>query len=169
MRKLIIILCVIVVCLSFSLYFWMFHGSLSDNSEEFSRFGDYIGGTIGATMALLSAYLVFITYRQQVDFSKKQMELSRRAQFESNFFQLLQVQRDIAKTLVVKRRDSMRPTRLISHIGEDAFYHVAEDIKQAMLELAYMTEEIDSMNFEKIRRKIEGTEKPFKPGMLLDY
>ena len=155
MRKLLIVLCVIVVCLSLSLYFGMFHGSLSDSSEEFSRFGDYVGGTIGATMALLSAYLVFITYRQQVDFSKEQMELSRRAQFENIFFQLLQVQRDIAKTLVVKRRDTMRPTRLFSHIGEDALYHVADDIKQAMLELAYMTEEIDSMNFEQLRRKID--------------
>ncbi len=86
MRKLLIVLCVIVVCLSLSLYFGMFHGSLSDSSEEFSRFGDYVGGTIGATMALLSAYLVFITYRQQVDFSKEQMELSRRAQFENIFF-----------------------------------------------------------------------------------
>lgn len=155
MRKLIIIFCIIVVCLSLSIYFWMFHGCLSDSSEEFSRFGDYIGGTIGATMALLSAYLVFITYRQQVDFSKEQMELTRRAQFESNFFQLLQVQRDIAKTLAVKRRDTMRPTRLFSHIGEEAFYHVAEDIKQSMLELAYMTEEIDSIDFEQLRRKID--------------
>lgn len=155
MRKLLIVLCVIVVCLSLSLYFGMFHGSLSDSSEEFSRFGDYVGGTIGATMALLSAYLVFITYRQQVEFSKEQMELSRRTQFENNFFQLLQVQRDIAKTLVVKRRDTMRPTRSFSHIGEDALYHVAEDIKQAMLELTYMTEEIDSMNFEQLRRKID--------------
>ena len=49
----------------------------------------------------------------------------------------------------------MRPTRSFSHIGEDALYHVAEDIKQAMLELAYMTEEIDSMNFEQLRRKID--------------
>ena len=44
MRKLLIVLCVIVVCLSLSLYFGMFHGSLSDSSEEFSRFGDYVGG-----------------------------------------------------------------------------------------------------------------------------
>lgn len=49
----------------------------------------------------------------------------------------------------------MRPTRSFSHIGEDALYHVAEDIKQAMLELAYMTKEIDSMNFEQLRRKID--------------
>lgn len=155
-RKLIIFICIIIVSLSLSLYFWMFHGSLSCDSEEFSRFGDYIGGTIGATMALLSAYLVFITYRQQVDFSKNQMIMSRRYQFENNFFQLLQVQRDIAKTLVIKRRDAMKPTRTISHIGEDAFYHAAEDIKQAMLELTYMTEDIERMSFDQLRRKLDG-------------
>ena len=111
--------------------------------------------TIKGLFCIAQLYLVFITYRQQVDFSKNQMELSHRTQFESNFFQFLQVQRDIAKTLVVKRRDTMRPTRLFSHIGEDAFYHVAEDIKQAMLELTYMTDEIESMNFEQLRRKLD--------------
>lgn len=150
-----IFICIIFVGLSFSIYFFMFHGSLSDSTEEFSRFGEYIGGTIGATMALLSAYLVYKTYRQQVNFSKEQMALSCRAQFENIFFQLLQVQRDIAKSIVIKRRDTMRPTRFFSYIGEDAFFHAAEDLKQAMLELAYMTEEINNMNFEQLRRKLD--------------
>lgn len=49
----------------------------------------------------------------------------------------------------------MKPTRTSSYIGDDAFYHAAEDIKLAMLELTYMVGKIETMGFEQLRGKID--------------
>lgn len=65
--------------------------SFNDTGE----IGDTIGGTTAPIIGLLSIILLIYTLLEQVNFNKKQKEISTDEQFKSTFFNLLQVQRDI--------------------------------------------------------------------------
>lgn len=62
---------------------------------ETGQIGDTIGGTTAPIIGLLSVLLLFYTLWEQIEFNKKQKEISIDEQFKSTFFNLLQTQRDI--------------------------------------------------------------------------
>lgn len=136
-------------------YFHIFNGAFSCESEEFAIFGDYVGGTIGAVMALISIFLLYFTYKQQVDSSLEQSNLSRKTQFETNLFQLLSIQRDIRNEVLVTYRDSMDSTREKNIKGFDAITKVVGDLKLHMLDLEYEGVSLSTLSFKELKAKID--------------
>ncbi len=63
------------------------------------QIGDTIGGITAPIIGILSILLLYFTLKAQMDFDKKQTELSSDEQFKSTFFNLLQVQRDIIEKI----------------------------------------------------------------------
>ena len=149
-----LVLCLLISAAALIVYFCVFNGPLSDTANDYGLFGDYIGGVIGAIAALASAYLVFITYRHQQDTSYEQARLSRKSQFESDFFQLLNTQRDIVRNLSVVQRDPMDSKKEIRYSGLSAISKAAEDIKTSMLQLEEDTARLRQMSFETIREEV---------------
>lgn len=100
MKKLIqvgvVFIVVLVLGVTIGMYVLQFHkGGLSKSTSDWGNFGGYINGVIGTSFGALSVILIYLTYSNQVKFSTLQ-------QFESTFFNLLQVQREILKSLHTK-------------------------------------------------------------------
>lgn len=88
-----LIIALLLIVLPLYLYIVRFSEyGLSYDSTDFGVFGDYVGGVVGTIVAIYGAVYIYKTYRQQEILSTIQ-------QFENNFFQLLNQQRDIIKTL----------------------------------------------------------------------
>lgn len=150
------VLCVILILgVILFVYFRIFHYGFSTRPEDYSHFGDYVGGSIGAIMALVSAILIYLTYRQQIVFSREQMALSRKSQFENNLFSLLATQREIVSMLSFDHRDPMNPSKTKLHVGTEAIRRASDDIKNAMLEFGFDTDETNKMSFPDLRVKID--------------
>ena len=91
--SILLIIALLLIALPLYLYINRFSEfGLSYDSTDFGVFGDYVGGVIGTIVAIYGAVFIYKTYRQQENLSTIQ-------QFENNFFQLLNQQRDIIKTL----------------------------------------------------------------------
>lgn len=56
---------VIVYCITLSA------SSFAESSGDFGIFGDYIGGTVGTIVGIISIYLLYKTYTSQVLFGKR--------------------------------------------------------------------------------------------------
>lgn len=151
------IICIIIffVIVALLIYFCHFHNGLSENAEDYSYFGDYIGGTIGAIMAFVSALLIYMTYLKQVKFSEEQTYLARKSQFENNLFNMLSTQREIASQLSFKCRDPMDPANTRLYVGAEAINHTANIIKDVMLELGFDPQETNKALFADLRVKID--------------
>lgn len=67
-------------------------GEISDDSENWSDLGGYIGGMLGTILSFFSVILIYATYKNQVSNSLLQ-------QFETTFFNLLNNQREILNSL----------------------------------------------------------------------
>lgn len=61
--------------------------------------GDTIGGITSPIVGIVSIVLLAYTLIEQLNFNKKQVQLQRQEQFKVTFFQLLQEQREITKSL----------------------------------------------------------------------
>lgn len=60
-----------------ALYFWQFHGALSTNTEDWNRFGGFVGGTLGPFFGALTIAAVLagvLLQREQVDLAAEQAE-----------------------------------------------------------------------------------------------
>lgn len=89
----IVIICVAFCLFTFYIYFAWFHNNgISKKTTDWGTFGDYISGIIGTIISLFSVFLIYLTYTNQV-------ENSRLQQFETTFFNLLQNQREILKSI----------------------------------------------------------------------
>ena len=78
---------------TFYKYYTAFHDNgISKDTADWGTFGDYIGGIIGTILSFFSIVLIYATYKNQV-------ENSRLQQFETTFFNLLQNQREILKSI----------------------------------------------------------------------
>ncbi|HET6225267.1 MAG TPA: putative phage abortive infection protein [Bacteroidia bacterium] len=88
-----VVICCILSGVSIYLYCSKFRkDELSDSTSDWGTFGDYIGGVLGTILSFFSVILIYATYKNQVVFSSLQ-------QFETTFFNLLQNQREILKSL----------------------------------------------------------------------
>jgi len=67
-----------------SIYFYKFHNSLSDQQNDWSAFGCYVGGLLSPIFSLLALYGIFYSTEITKDQFRKQTE-------DSNFFSLLNI------------------------------------------------------------------------------
>lgn len=89
----IVILCCMICFLAIKYYFMQFgEFGFSTKTANWGIFGDYIGGIIGTILSFFSIILIYATYKNQVSSSILQ-------QFETTFFNLLNNQREILKSL----------------------------------------------------------------------
>lgn len=74
-------------------YWYNFHTSeLSKDGAKWGTFGDYVGGVLGTLFNILGVILIFLTFKRQEDYSHIE-------RFETTFFNLLDNQREIVKSL----------------------------------------------------------------------
>lgn len=89
----VVLICCIICFISVKYYYDEFSkNGISDKTGDWGVFGDYIGGVLGTILSFFSVILIYATYKNQVIFSTLQ-------QFETTFFNLLQNQREIIKSL----------------------------------------------------------------------
>lgn len=101
-------LTVSVICAGFLfLYFYQFGGRLSASTQVWGEFGEYVGGVIGPLLSFAAFLALLLTIRlqiQQINSSESQFyktskaldeqsDFLARQQFDSNFFQLLDLQK----------------------------------------------------------------------------
>lgn len=68
-------------------YFFKFHGSLSSSSEEFSRFGGYIGGSLTPILSFSTIVTLIITVFLQIistEISNKNLEIAFKSIVDQN-------------------------------------------------------------------------------------
>jgi hypothetical protein len=84
----------IIVCLiPVYLYYHTFgNNGISEKVSNWASFADYFGGVTGTILTFFSIILIYATYKNQVKTSTLQ-------QFETTFFNLLQNQREILKSM----------------------------------------------------------------------
>ena len=111
----------------------------AESSMDFGIFGDYIGGTVGTIVGIISIYLLYKTYTSQVLFARNQAIVEKRQQFESTFFNLLKQQQSLREQLECK-------------IGEEHFQsfsylkRMREELSDALACLNYRIEEVNVEN-----------------------
>lgn len=71
----------------------------AESSGDFGIFGDYIGGTVGTVVGIISVFLLYETYTSQVRFARKQDAVAKLQQFETTFFNLLEQQQMLSEQL----------------------------------------------------------------------
>jgi hypothetical protein len=68
------------------------HLQISNSTSDWGTFGDYIAGIVGTIFSFASLVLIFLTF-------KRQQETSVLQQFETTFFNLLNTQREMMKSV----------------------------------------------------------------------
>lgn len=71
-KRVVAVICSIVFVV-FGFYFFNFRNGLSDKSEVWGTFGDYLGGILNPIIAVFAFYLIAKTYELQ----KKELEATR--------------------------------------------------------------------------------------------
>lgn len=100
--KVLIISSSIIAGLTLILYFIKFHEGLSSNVDHWGGFGSYIGGTIGVIFAFASVIFLYETLKSQRQSSDEQAKNFIIQNFESAFFQMLTIQRDLLNNIKVE-------------------------------------------------------------------
>lgn len=122
-----IIIFLIVLYFSYN-YFNGIFNSLYNNSkttechEIYGYFGSYVGGVLGTIIGFVTLFFVYITYTSQRKELKLQRELIAQQQFESTFFNMLNVHREL--------KNSLRIIRNPSKIGIEVFNSIKSDYEQ---------------------------------------
>lgn len=111
----------------------------AESSEDFGIFGDYIGGTVGTVVGIISVFLLYETYTSQVRFARKQDAVAKFQQFETTFFNLLEQQQMLREQLGVVIGDN-------EFQGLSYLKRLREDLSDALSYLNYMTDEITADN-----------------------
>ncbi len=91
--KVLITIAIILCGSAVLIYYKTFHQfGISKTTSDWSNFGNYVTGAVGSVLSFFSIFLIYLTYRNQVKNSILQ-------QFETTFFNLLQNQREIVKSI----------------------------------------------------------------------
>ncbi len=115
---------------------WLYYNTfksfkgLAFDTDTWGTFGDYIGGILGTILSLMTVVLIYLTYKNQVSTTLLQ-------QFETTFFNLLQNQREILKSLsgtFITHGNSLNNYSKESHLkyGEAYIYAMANQMAQIM-------------------------------------
>jgi uncharacterized membrane protein len=161
LNKLIIIALAAIV-LTFGLYFFNFHGAMSDTPGDWGTFGDFVGGVLNPIFGFLSFTAVLITIilqnkemnltRQELELTRKEMERSAstqeraesalrlqadtqiKQQFEGTFFSLLnEHNRSLQEVTSQGPQLKSRFTRLEEAFGNA--FHLCHSLTESKLQL----------------------------------
>ncbi len=73
-------------------------------TDKLGHFGDFIGGFLGTFLTIIATVYVFKTYQSQKSELEEQRKLIQQQQFESTFFNMLNVHRELKNNLFVQER-----------------------------------------------------------------
>lgn len=107
----------------------------AESSGDFGVFGDYIGGTVGTVVGIISIFLLYETYTSQVKFARKQDAAAKFQQFETTFFNLLEQQQMLREQLGGVIGDN-------NFQGLSYLKRLREDLSDALSCLNYRMDEI---------------------------
>lgn len=118
-------------------------GSGVRKSEEFSRFGDFIGGFLGTVIGLVSVIYIYKAFQSQREELVLQKENAYKERFESRFFEMLRSNRQIVTDMSHTTPDlpkGMREDTTAVHQGnvvngQKVFLKVHEQIHDAHNEI----------------------------------
>ncbi|MBF2709466.1 hypothetical protein [Flavobacterium soyangense] len=74
--------------------------------EIYGNFGSYLGGVLGTIIGFVTLILVYKTYSSQRKELKIQKELITQQQFESTFFNMLNVHRELKNGLKLNKENN---------------------------------------------------------------
>ena len=121
----------VIVCLAFyffNLFNFLFSNSQTSECHEiYGYFGSYVGGVLGTIIGFVTLFFVYITYTSQRKELKLQSELIAQQQFESTFFNMLNVHRELKKDL--KYSKSYYGTNPFERFGLDVIKYVNDKYK----------------------------------------
>jgi uncharacterized membrane protein len=125
------ILFTLIVSISFVLFVLKFSGS--DISERLGDWSDY-SACITALFAYVSLIFIYIAYKNQVIANKSQASANYKLQFDSTFFNMLQIQREIlgslAKGHFINRKASIIGSYSSDYSGELKYDDALKKIKK---------------------------------------
>ncbi|MFI5219862.1 MAG: hypothetical protein ACHQNT_10270 [Bacteroidia bacterium] len=88
-----------VALISIGCYIYQFHQfNFSDTTNSWGNFGSYIGGVLGTLLSFVSILLILYSIREQKESSYKQ-------QFESSFFNLVELHKNTIHNIEEKKGD----------------------------------------------------------------
>jgi len=118
---------IIIIIITFGIYFYQFNGVLSNNQQIWGVFGDYVGGILNPIFGLAAFLALLFTIiiqsrslgiaREELEYSKNELELSRKElknsadalrsqnetlkkqNFEHSLFQLLRFHNELVNSL----------------------------------------------------------------------
>ena len=102
-KQIILFLAIASVIVYLIFYFFNLFNILFSNSqtsechEIYGSFGSYVGGIVGTIIGAITLILVYKTYTSQKQELKLQKQLIAQQQFESTFFNMLNVHRELKK------------------------------------------------------------------------
>ncbi len=86
---------VAVIIAAWSLYFFQFRGSLSDDTAIWGQFGDFVGGTLNSVFAFFSFMILLSSLRLQLKelrLTREELEATRKELAESSKAQKMQAE-----------------------------------------------------------------------------
>lgn len=109
-----------VVIILATTYAYYFNGYVLKNTDEYlldteklGQFGDFIGGFLGAVLTIVATIFVYNTYISQRTELKEQRNLIASQQFETRFFNMLNLHRSIKDQLRLTNKDLItKPYRI---------------------------------------------------------
>lgn len=119
----------------------------TDSPTDFGTFGDYIGGTVGTIVGVISIFLLYKTYTSQVKYTRKQDALIKRQQFETTFFNLLEQQQIIKNHLKGEIGDE-------EYEGVFLLHKLRNDLSNAISNLNYIQDEVKEGNEVMLKNKV---------------
>ena len=69
------------------------------NTDKLGQFGDFIGGFLGTVLTAIATFFIYKTYISQKNELESQRKLIAQQQFESTFFNMLNVHRELKNSL----------------------------------------------------------------------
>lgn len=101
-------------------YAYYFNGYFLKNTDEFlldteklGQFGDFVGGFLGAVLTIVATIFVYNTYISQKNELEQQRSLIAQQQFETRFFNMLELHRSIKNQLKISNVDLItKPYRM---------------------------------------------------------
>jgi hypothetical protein len=85
------------------------------DTEKLGQFGDFIGGFLGTILTIIATIFIYKTYISQRNELQLQRELISQQQFETTFFNMLQLHRSIKNDLSISNLDLITKPCIIGY------------------------------------------------------
>lgn len=102
--------------------------------EIYGYFGSYVGGVLGTIIGFITLFFVYITYTSQKKELILQRQLIAQQQFESTFFNMLNVHRELKNSLKLNKENNLFNGGLMypnsDKIGVEVISKISNDFKK---------------------------------------